>query len=109
MLLCLSYLLLFLLVVSVALFMPLILELKSNDLASSAALKAAEQLLYLHEALWPVVFALLGVICLHMIYRSRKFASPLYHHRKILRAIGDGVLPKPFRSRKGYDLSEDAR
>jgi hypothetical protein len=89
------------LVVSVALFAPLILRLRHPDYNSIETSDAALRILYLHDTYWLPVLLTLVAIALHSVSISHKIAGPIYRLRRICEAMIAGVLPKPVVLRKG--------
>jgi methyl-accepting chemotaxis protein len=103
----LGHVMLFFIVVSFALFFPLIIDLGQSDTYSEKALQAANHMLYLHTYFWPAALFALFAICLHSIHISHKIAGPLYRFSHIFKALQNGTLPQPIRLRKGdYLLPE---
>jgi len=95
------------LVVSMALFTPLVLQLRHPDYNSTETADAALQILYLHETYWLPVLLTLVAIALHSVSTSHRIAGPLYRFRRICDAMIAGVLPKPVALRKGDYLGPE--
>lgn len=89
------------LVVSVALFAPLMLQLRQPDYDSTETSDAALRILYLHETYWLPVLLTLVAIALHSVSTSHRIAGPIYRFRRVLEAMKAGILPKPVKLRKG--------
>jgi hypothetical protein len=87
-------------VVSFALFTPLVLQLRHPDDHSAATSDAALQILYLHKTYWlPVALTLLA-IALHSVATSHRIAGPVYRFRRVFEAMRAGVVPGPVKLRK---------
>jgi len=104
--LCVSYVFFFLLVVSIALFAPLLADLRGNVDLSPNAERAAENLLYLHKSFWLPALIAVVVICLHAVLTSHRVVGPLHRHRAAFRALAAGTVPVPIRLRQGDYLGE---
>jgi methyl-accepting chemotaxis protein len=96
-----------LLVVSVSLFAPLVLQLRHVGTNSAEAANAALSILYLHDRFWLPVLLALVVIVLHSLRTTHRIAGPLYRFRRVFEAVRDGVLPKPVKLRKGDYLGAE--
>jgi hypothetical protein len=99
-----SYVVLLVVVVSTALFAPLVLQLSQPDRNSSETSDAALRILYLHETYWFPVLLTLLVIVLHSVATSHRIAGPLYRFRRVCEAMTAGVVPRPVTLRKGDHL-----
>jgi methyl-accepting chemotaxis protein len=97
----------FLVVISVTLFVPLMIKLDTDNDHFDEVVHVADQFLYLHEHLWPVVVITLLVICLHSISISHRIAGPLYRFNRLFKAIQEGHLPQPIRLRAGDYLHHE--
>jgi methyl-accepting chemotaxis protein len=100
----LGYLTFMILVISVSLFAPLILQLRHIDATSAEASNLALKILYLHDKFWLPVFLSLVAISLDSLRTTHKIAGPLYRFRRVFEALSDGRLPKPVKLRKGDHL-----
>jgi hypothetical protein len=89
-----------LVVVSIALFGPLILQLRYARYQSREMHEAALRLLYLHQTYWIPVLLTLLAITLHSVRTGHKIAGPLHRFREVFDAMRAGVLPRPVRLRK---------
>lgn len=90
-----GYVTAFFVTVSLVLFVPLMMKLDQDTAAfDEEALQTANQILYLHTNLWPIVLIFLIAISLHSIYTSHKIVGPLYRFNLIFKAIKEGNLPK---------------
>jgi len=104
-LVCFSYITAFMLMVGLALFIPLIIELPNKQPVLAEA--AASQLLLLHQRFWPAVLVSLLLLSLHAILISHRFAGPLYRHKVIYKEIASGKIPGAFIARKGDFLRKE--
>jgi len=108
-LLCVSYVLFFLVVLGFALFAPLMFELRGDPDFSSRLIPIADSLIYLHSTFWPSAAVALIVISLHAIRTSHRLVGPLYRHRLVFQALAQGSVPAQVRLRKGdYLLDQTA-
>jgi methyl-accepting chemotaxis protein len=105
-LLCLGYVLFFLVVLSVALFTPLILALRQNTELSANLIRASNNYLYLHSSFWPAAAIALVIIGLHAIRISHRVVGPLYRHRVVFQTMAKGVMPAAVHLRRGDFLQE---
>ncbi len=96
----LGYVVFFVLAVTAALFVPLMLQLRTADLNTSDAFDFATSALYLHKHFWPVALLSLAVVALHAVLTSHRLAGPLYRFRRIIESVRDGCLPGPGRLRR---------
>jgi hypothetical protein len=95
---------LFIVVITIALFAPLILRLNSGEPGSTEASDAALRILYLHEVYWlPVLLSLLA-IGLHSIRASHRIAGPVFRFRRVCESMAGGVVPLPVTLRKDDQL-----
>jgi hypothetical protein len=98
----LGYVALLVLVISVALFAPLIIQLRHPDYESTETTDAALRILYLHQVYWLPVLLTLLFIALHSVRTSHRIAGPMYRFRRACESMKKLVLPAPVRLRK-YD------
>jgi hypothetical protein len=103
----LSYVVLLVVVVSTALFAPLVLQLSQPDRNPTETSDAALRILYLHETYWLPVLLTLLAITLHSVATSHKIAGPLYRFRRVCEAMAAGVVPRPATLRKGDHLNAE--
>jgi methyl-accepting chemotaxis protein len=94
------YAVLFLVVVGVSLFIPLMVELERAEDASEKALQASNLILYLHANFWPAVLLSLIFIGLYSIRTTHRIAGPLYRMNLVFKAMEEGNLPGPIQTRK---------
>ncbi len=104
---CIAYVLVFVVILSLALFLPVILDLHASANDPERAVRAADRLLYLHDTFWLVAVVSLVAIGLHAIRLSHKIAGPLYRHRRILESLVEGKISAPMIPRKGDYLLEE--
>jgi methyl-accepting chemotaxis protein len=101
------YVILFAVALAATLFVPLIIRLRNLDPASAEASQTALEFLYLHSKFWPTVILTFGIIALHSIYTSHRFAGPLYRFTVIFNRIKQGFLPRSVNLRKGDFLQAE--
>jgi hypothetical protein len=99
-----SYVVLLAVVVSTALFAPLVLQLNQPDRNPTETSDAALRILYLHQTYWLPLLLTLLAIALHSVTASHRIAGPLYRFRRVCEAMTAGVVPKPVTLRKGDHL-----
>jgi methyl-accepting chemotaxis protein len=102
------YLVATVLVFTGVLFIPLMIELNSDSLASPAVQEAAKRFLYLHARIWPPVMILVGLLIVHNTIVSHRIAGPLFRIRHELKKIGDGNLFVQVKLRKNDYLDKEA-
>jgi hypothetical protein len=95
------------LVVSLALFAPLVLELRRPDWNAPETTIAALQLLYLHETYWIPMLIALVAIGLHSVSVSHRIAGPIYRFRRVCEAMTAGTIPGPVTLRRGDQLTPE--
>jgi methyl-accepting chemotaxis protein len=81
------------LVMSTALFAPLVLQLRRPGLNSTEASDAALRILYLHDTYWLPVVLTLVAIALHSVATSHRIAGPIFRFRRVCDAMSAGVIP----------------
>ena len=96
------------LVIAVAiLFVPLMVQLATNDPNSDAALRAANHLLYLHGRFWPTLVLVAVFIGLDALRTSHRIAGPLLRFSRALEVVREGRIPKTIVLREGDFLREE--
>ncbi|MCA9754385.1 MAG: hypothetical protein KDA27_01175 [Candidatus Eisenbacteria bacterium] len=96
------------LVIAVAiLFVPLMVQLATNDPNSDAALRAANHLLYLHGRFWPTLVLVAVFIGLDALRTSHRIAGPLLRFSRALEVVREGRIPKTIVLREGDFLLEE--
>lgn len=96
-----------LLVMATVVFLPLILELRS-DPSSHGTLEAANAILALHDVFWPWMGLLLLLFAVHITLLSHRVAGPLARFHAVFRAIQSGSVGERIRLRKHDYLHEEA-
>ena len=95
--------------VSGALFLPLMLQLDHLPLSSSEAQRVAEQFELLHSRFWPAVFVVSMLLIVHGVFFSHRIAGPLYRFRRIFRSVANGDLTVRTSIRKSDYLHAEAQ
>ena len=90
--------LLVLAMVSVGLFGPVLLDLQSPSRIDDGA-DTAVVMLYMHGRFWWIAGICLAVAIVDSVRVSHRIAGPLVPMKRNLRALGDGKLPGPLRTR----------
>lgn len=105
----LGYVIFFLLILSLALFVPLMVNLKAEGgIISKKALESANNLIFLHNNFWLPSLLCLVSIAIHSVRTSHRIAGPMYRLNMVIESIKQGILPAPLRRlRKGDYLSEE--
>jgi methyl-accepting chemotaxis protein len=96
------------LLMAVALFLPLMMELQDATLTIAEKGRAAEGLLALHTRFWPSAFVVVALIGTHSLLVSHRIAGPLVGFRRVLKAVGEGDLSLRARIRRHDYLERDA-
>jgi|WetSurMetagenome_2_1015567.scaffolds.fasta_scaffold68540_3 methyl-accepting chemotaxis protein len=96
------------LLLAVALFLPLMMELQDATLTIAEKGRAAEGLLALHTRFWPSAFVVVALIGTHSLLVSHRIAGPLVGFRRILKAVGEGDFSVRARIRRHDYLERDA-
>ena len=109
--LCLSlcYVVVVIVAVSAALFVPLMLELNHLPLSSVEAQRVAEQFELLHSRFWPVVVVVSLLLIVHGVFFSHRIAGPLYRFRRIFQSVASGDLTVRTSIRKSDYLHVEAQ
>jgi methyl-accepting chemotaxis protein len=102
------YVLLFVAVIGVVFFFPLMAELTGTGSLSQRTVQAGKQMLYLHPYFWLVVILAMILTFLHSVRASHKIAGPLYRFKVVLEALKEGEISSPISIRKGDYLHEEA-
>ena len=105
----LGYVAFYIVIMAVATFVPLFLQLQDTSPNSPQAYVVANNLIYLHRYIWPIALLVLVVVSLHSLWLSHKIAGPLYRFRQIFMALAAGKLPKPQKLRKGDYLQSEMK
>jgi methyl-accepting chemotaxis protein len=88
----LTYFVTILLIFAGALFLPLILQLRSGSLSAIEQGEVAGLFLSLHARVWPAMLVVFILLALHSVLVSHRIAGPLYRFRSIFKAIAHGDL-----------------
>jgi methyl-accepting chemotaxis protein len=88
----LTYFVTILLIFAGALFLPLILQLRSGSLSVIEQGEVAGLFLSLHARVWPAMLVVFILLALHSILVSHRIAGPLYRFRSIFKAVAEGDL-----------------
>lgn len=102
------YVLLFVAVIGVVFFVPLLAELTESESASERTLQVGNQIRYLYTYFWPAVILAMILIFLHSVRASHKVAGPLYRFKLVLEALKEGEISSPISIRKGDYLQQEA-
>ena len=102
------YVVLFVAVIGVVFFVPLLAELTETESASERTLQVGNQIRYLYTYFWPAVILAMILIFLHSVRASHKVAGPLYRFKLVLEALKEGEISSPISIRKGDYLHQEA-
>jgi len=102
------YVLLFVAVIGVVFFVPLLEELKETESAVERTVQVGNQIRYLYTYFWPAVILAMVLIFLHSVRASHKVAGPLYRFKLVLEALKKGEISSPISIRKGDYLHPEA-
>lgn len=91
------------------LFVPLAIQLFTNEARSVVATRAADHLLFLHDHYWPSLALILLFVGLDAFRTSHRIAGPIYRFRLVLEEIRSGRTPRTFALRRGDLLADEAR
>lgn len=69
---------------------------------------AADQLLWLHAAVWPALVLVLVAMGAVLVATSHRIAGPLVRFKRVFAAVRDGRLPARVRLRRGDFLTTEA-
>lgn len=95
------YIIITIIVLGTALFMPLVIDLYSSKSDVSALGEVADKILYLNTMFWPAVIFLVILICSHTIYETHKIAGPIFRFRGVINRLIGGDLTANFKLRDG--------
>jgi methyl-accepting chemotaxis protein len=102
------YVLLFVAVIGVVFFVPLLTELTQSESTSERTVQMGNQIRYLYTYFWPAVILAMILIFLHSVRASHKVAGPLYRFKLVLEALKEGEISSPISIRKGDYLQQEA-
>lgn len=102
------YVLLFVAVIGVVFFVPLLAELTESESAADRTLQVGNRIRYLYTYFWPAVILGMILIFLHSVRASHKVAGPLYRFKVVLEALKEGEISSPISIRKGDHLQPEA-
>lgn len=105
----LCYVMVVIVAVSAALFVPLMVELDHLPLSSAEAQRVADQFELLHSRFWPVVMVVSLLLIVHGVFFSHRIAGPLYRFRRIFQSVADGDLTVRTSIRKSDYLHVEAQ
>jgi hypothetical protein len=105
----LGYVAFYVLVTAAATFVPLIFLLRATKPESNMAYLLANNLIYLHQHVWPIALLVLVLVSLHSLWLSHKVAGPLFRFRRIFQALAAGKIPSPQHLRKGDYLQPEMK
>jgi|SRR3990172_1922034 len=97
-----------LVIFAAAIFLPLILELRSGGLSVMEQGEVAGQFLSLHARVWPAMIVIFVLLAVHSVFVSHRIAGPLYRFRTIFKAIAEGDLSVRATLRKGDYLGKES-
>ena len=97
-----------LLIFAAALFLPLILKLRSGSASVIEQGELAGQFLALHARVWPAMLVVFVLLALHSTFVSHRIAGPLYRFRKVFGAVASGDLSVRANLRKDDYLGKEA-
>lgn len=102
------YFCIILLIFAAALFLPLILKLRSGGASVIEQGELAGQFLALHARVWPAMLVVFVLLALHSTFVSHRIAGPLYRFRKVFGAVAGGDLSVRAQLRKGDYLGKES-
>jgi len=102
------YVVLFVAVIGVVFFVPLMTELTQSESTSAGTVQVGNQIRYLYTYFWPAVILAMILIFLHSVRASHKVAGPLYRFTLVLEALKEGEISSPISIRKGDYLQQEA-
>jgi len=98
----------FALVIAVAVFAPLAAQLDRAAIDSERIVGLADHFLFLHSALWPLVFVSLVSCITAATFLFVRMRSPLVRFMRAFDAVSQGDIPDPIVIRATDYLSEEA-
>lgn len=104
----LTYFVTILLIFAGALFLPLILQLRSGSLSVIEQGEVAGLFLSLHGRVWPAMLVVFVLLALHSVLVSHRIAGPLYRFRSIFKAVAQGDLSIRANLRKSDYLGKES-
>jgi len=102
------YFCIILLIFAAALFLPLILKLRTGSASVIEQGELAGQFLALHARVWPAMLVVFVLLALHSTFVSHRIAGPLYRFRKVFGAVARGDLSVRANLRKGDYLGKES-
>ena len=102
-----AFLLFMLVGMSVGLFLPLVNEIGKANADTGEPDDPAVVMLYMHEHFWPLALSFLILAILGVVVISHRIAAPLVRVKRDMHAVGEGVFPRPLKTRdKDYLQTE---
>jgi methyl-accepting chemotaxis protein len=103
------YVMVIIVAVSAALFLPLMIQLDHLPVSSPEAQRVADQFELLHSRFWPVVAVVSLLLLVHGVFFSHRIAGPLYRFRLIFQSVASGDLTVRTSIRKADYLHVEAQ
>jgi len=95
-------------IVALSIFVPLAAELNRVGVDDEVAAGLAEHFLFLHKALWPLIFLSLVACMVSAVVLYQRMRAPLVRFVRCFEEIGRGSVPEPLVIRAGDYLTEEA-
>ena len=95
-----SYFIVILLVVGIALFGPLFFSLNNKEMSLDVKSIIADQILYMHLYFWPAFIFVSCILVIHSILVSHRMAGPLYRFGLFFKKIREGDVSETISIRK---------
>lgn len=96
------------LILATAIFLPVMIDLRSGPVPDSGDAAAAAEFLALHARFWPALGITILLVMVHALVTSHRIAGPLYRFRATYKDIAEGKLPGGVGIRKNDYLGKDA-
>jgi len=103
----LGHLVVFAVLVSVALFAPLMIQLENPGLEPEVQRRIATEFLYLHSRFWPTLGLIFLCLGCHSVLVTHRIAGPLIGFRRVLASVGVGDLSVRARMRRHDYLAQE--
>lgn len=88
-----------LLIVSAGLYIPLLIEMRRTAGEQDLSYETSIAMLFMYERFWPVALFCLAFAAYGTVVLSHRIVGPLVRIKRVMEAVGQGVLPAELRTR----------
>ncbi len=95
-------------VLAVAAFVPLIAKMQGGNASADETILVANRILTLHARFWPVAVASFAAVCLSAAVLASRMTNPLVRFVRAFRSLEGRSLPRKIRLRRRDYLTDEA-